>query len=81
MTEWLTLSLLLFYKSVYLFITWLCWVLVVACGIFLVSWEIFLCNMRILYLSRKGSIVVARTLSCSVACGILVCPLHCKVDS
>ena len=55
-----------------LFIMWLCWVLAVARGLFLVSREIFHCSTRILYLSRKGSVVVSCTLSCSGACGILV---------
>ena len=54
------------------FIMWLCRVLAVARGLFLVSREIFHCSARILYLSCEGSGVVACTLSCSGACGILV---------
>ena len=77
-----------FFFKEFIFIFWLCWVLVVACGIFCCSaWAplVVACGFSLLYLwhagSRvrglcslwcAGSVVVARGLSCPTLCGILV---------
>ena len=83
-----------------LFIYWLCWVFVSVRGLSLVaasgghsssrcaglslSWPLLL---RSTGSRRAGSVVVARGLSCSTACGIFpdqgwnLCPLHWQADS
>ena len=70
------------FKYIYIYlVTWLCWVLVAACGV--------LCYFFPgLSLWHTNSLVVACGLNCSSACGILVpseesnlCSLYCKADS
>ena len=84
-----------FFFNLFIFYFWLCWVFVSVQGLSLVvasgghssSRCAGLSLSRPLLLRSTGSVVVARGLSCSAACGIFPdqgsnpCPLHWQVDS